>query len=198
MDTINHALFLELNASAAPGAFMLALAIFFAVRLVYAVPLLIAFFWLRGGPSARKAMLVATVAALGGLLVSYLIGKAWPQPRPFVIGLGHLWIPHAANATFPSNHLTFWWSVALAWLLWPGWRAAGAALAVLGLPVAWARVYLGVHFPLDMAGAFVVALCGAWLASAAARWYLEPLLRLTSALHRRLFWPLIARGWLRE
>jgi undecaprenyl-diphosphatase len=34
----------------------------------------------------------------------------------------------------------------------------------LGLATAWARIYLGVHFPLDMAGAFVIALIGAAVA----------------------------------
>jgi len=196
METLNDALFLRINASTAPEAFTLAY--FLAVRLVYAVPLLIALGWLRGGEGARKAMLLAATSALLGLLASYLIGQAWPHPRPFAIGLGHLWIPHAANASFPSNHLTFWWAVACAWLLQPGWRIAGAALALLGLSVAWARVYLGVHFPLDMVGAFVVALCSAWLARLSARWYLESLYRAAAGLHRRLFAPLIALGWVRE
>lgn len=198
METLNHALFLRLNAATAPDALTLELAILLAVRLVYAVPLLIALGWLRGAESTRKTMLTAAVSALLGLLASWLIGRAWPQPRPFAIDLGHLWIPHAANASFPSNHLTFWWAVACAWLLQPGWRAAGAALALAGLPLAWARIYLGVHFPLDMLGAFVVALCSAWLAQQAARWYLAPLYRLAKGVHRRLFGPLITRGWVRE
>jgi len=38
-------------------------------------------------------------------------------------------------------------------------RFSGVALAALGLPMAWARIYLRVHYPRDMLGAAVVAAC---------------------------------------
>ena len=33
----------------------------------------------------------------------------------------------------------------------------GIAFLIMGFAVAWSRIYLGVHFPLDMIGAMVVA-----------------------------------------
>ena len=47
-------------------------------------------------------------------------------------------------------------------------------LALLGLPMAWARIYLGVHFPLDMVGAALVAVLSAWLCFREERWFVEP------------------------
>ena len=72
------------------------------------------------------------------------------------------------------------------------------ALASLGIPIAWARIYLGVHFPFDMLGAVAVAALSAWLSLREARWYLKPSYRLANSIHHRIFGRLIARGWVRE
>lgn len=75
---------------------------------------------------------------------------------------------------------------------------AGVASALLGVPVAWARLYLGVHFPFDMLGAVAVAALSAWLTLRETRWYPEPGDHLATGIHRRLFDSLIALGWVRE
>lgn len=197
MESLNHTLFLWLNAPEHPNAWVLALAIFFAKHLIWAVPLAISIGWLRGHEGTRKAMLVATAAGVLGLLINQAIGLAWSHPRPFMIGLGHTLIPHAADSSFPSDHLTLWWAVAFSLLFQRGQRGGGIGLALAGVPIAWARIYLGVHFPFDMLGAIAVAAVGAWLALRAARWYLEPGYQLAAAIHHRLFGKLIALGWVR-
>ncbi len=45
-------------------------------------------------------------------------------------------------------------------LMW----VSGTVVVCLGLATAWARVYLGVHFPLDMAAAFIISLFAAIVA----------------------------------
>ncbi len=64
--------------------------------------------------------------------------------------------------------------------------------------MAWAHIYLGVHFPFDMLGAFAVAALSAWLTLREARWYLEPSHRLATGIRRRSFGKLIALGWVRK
>lgn len=198
MESLNQTLFLWLNAPEHPGTLALMAAIFFAERLIWAVPLLIGIGWLRGSAGTRKTALVAAASGLLALLVNQAVGLAWSHPRPFMIGLGHTLIPHVADSSFPSDHLTLWWSVAFSFLLQRGLRRAGVALALLGIPIAWARIYLGVHFPFDMLGAIAVAALSAWLTLREARWYLEPSYRLATGIHRRIFGRLIARGWVRE
>ena len=153
MQTLNDSLFLLINAPAHPSGLMLFIAKLFAEQMIWLVPIGLMVGWLRGGERTRKLLLQATVAGLAGLLINQLIGLFWQHPRPFVIGLGHTFLPHAPDSSFPSDHLTLLWCVAFSFLLHPRLRAAGALLALLGLPMAWARIYLGVHFPLDMAGA---------------------------------------------
>lgn len=194
MESLNQTLFFWLNAPEHPGTLALMMATFFAERFIWAIPLLIGIGWLRGNENTRKVMLVATASGLLGLLVNQLIGLAWTHPRPFMIGLGHTLIPHAADSSFPSDHLTLWWAVAFSPLLQRCPRNAGITLTLLGVPIAWARIYLGVHFPFDVLGAVAVAVFSAWLAVRGAHWYLNSIYRLASDIHRRFFGKLIAWG----
>ena len=100
--------------------------------------------------------------------------------------------------SFPSDHLTLLWAVAFSFLMHRSPRLAGIALALLGLPVAWARIYLGVHFPLDMVGAALVAVLSAWLAFREVRIYLPATYSLAINVHRVLFGKLIQIGWVRK
>lgn len=195
MEHLNHTLFLGLAAPAHPGLLMLALAKFFGEYAIFVVPLLLATGWLRGNEHSRKIWLEASVSMLAGLLINQFIALLWPHPRPFMLGLGHNLLAHAANSSFPSDHLTGLWAFSFSLLMHRSQRMTAVALALLGLPMAWARIYLGVHFPLDMLGAALVAGFSAWLALVGTRLYMEPLYRLAIAIHRALFGALIKRGW---
>lgn len=198
MEDLNHALFLWLNAPEHPSTLLLAIATFFAEYVIWALPAIIGIGWLRGSEHTRKVLLEATASGLVGLLINQIIGLIWQHPRPFIIGLGHTLIPHAADSSFPSDHLTLLWAVAFSFLMHRSPRMAGLALALLGLPVAWARIYLGVHFPLDMVGAALVAGLGAWLAFREMRVYLPATYNLALSVHRILFGKLIQIGWVRK
>ena len=195
MEEFNQSLFLLINAPAHPATVVLVLAKLFAQYLILLMPLTLLVGWLRGSERTRKLMLEAAASAVLALLTAQIIGMLWPHPRPFMIGLGHQLIAHRPNSSFPSDHLTLMWSVGFSLLLHAESRAAGALLTLLGLPIAWARIYLGIHFPLDMAGAALVAVLSAWLCLRQARWFVEPAFPWMTATYRRLFAPLIRRGW---
>ena len=74
------------------------------------------------------------------------------------MGVGKALMPHAMENSFPSDHGVVFFSIGLAlwWIV--ATRRWGMVVTALGLIVAWSRVYVGVHFPMDMLGAFVVAL----------------------------------------
>jgi undecaprenyl-diphosphatase len=198
MENFNHTLFLMLNAPEHPGALLLAIALFFAEYAIWAIPAVIALGWLWRSEHSRKILLQATASGLAGLLINQIIGLVWQHPRPFMIGLGHTFIVHAPDSSFPSDHLTLLWAVAFSFLLHRSLRLEGLALALLGIPVAWARIYLGVHFPLDMVGAILVAALCAWLAFQATRWYLPTVYNVATRVYRIFFGKLIQLGWVHE
>ncbi|SAK47093.1 undecaprenyl-diphosphatase [Caballeronia hypogeia] len=195
LEALNRALFLSINATPATPQWQVEVAIAIANDLVYLIPLLLALLWLLGDRRQRDAAVRACCVALLALGFNQLIGLVWMHPRPFMIGLGHTFIEHAPDSSFPSDHATVCASVALTFLLARLWRN-GMLVALAGLMIAWARVRVGVHFPLDMAGAAGVA-CVAYML-VAPLWARAgaTLMRVLIALYRKvLAWP-INRGWL--
>ena len=198
MEELNHFIFLELNASGQSSPYLIGFAIALATYLIDATPLLLIALWLWGSRPERTAIVAATLSAALGLAINQLISVGYPHPRPFVVGLGHTFLAHVPDPSFPSDHATVLFALGLVFL-GSSLRTTGVLIVLLGIAVGWARVYLGVHFPFDIVGAFVVAASSSWLARgvmARAR-FAERLMDWLEALYRRLFAPPIARGWIR-
>lgn len=163
---LNRQLFLLLNAPAHPGALLVSIALFVAYGIAIAAAALWVGLWVWGPPERRGALLATGLAVIAALAVNQLLGKLWFEPRPFMIGLGHTLAKHAPDGSFPSDHATFMWSLGLGLIATRAWRGWGWVVSVLGLAVAWSRIYLGLHFPIDMAGSLLVGLGAALVARA--------------------------------
>jgi len=161
----NTALFLSVNAASKPSAMWQHLAEAVANAPVLMAPVLLSYLWVWG-PPARRAGLIATAAgALAGQGINLLLGLAWFEPRPFMAGVGHTWLDHVADNGFPSDHATLAWSLGLGLALTGASRRWGAVACLAGLATGWARVYLGVHFPLDVLASMPAGLLAAGFAS---------------------------------
>lgn len=200
MDSINRALFLAVNASPNVSEGELAIAVLLAKYLILLLPVGLTLLWLAGGRDREGA--VHGLLGVGlALLINGVIGLAWFEPRPFVVGLGTNLLPHAPTSAFPSNHASILFTSAFVLLgtLARSPRLLGRLLLLCAVPVCWARVYLGVHWPLDMVGALAVSIGVALIMrTATARETSRIVAAVLEGLYRRLMaWP-IARGWLRR
>lgn len=157
IETVNRALFQALNAPGDLSGLPLALAIAAAKYAIVALAALLAYRWIRGSASERSALVHILLLVLPALALNYAVGLAFPHPRPFMIGLGHTFIPHQPESSFPSDHATLMWTVALGMLLWLPSKAAGWFAVVLAALTGWARVFVGLHFPFDIVGSIAVA-----------------------------------------
>ncbi len=156
-ETFNLTVFNLLNAPVQADPAMISFAGFVAEKLLFVEALVMVVLWLTGSQQRRHALVVAGMTVVLALLVNAVIGSIWQHPRPFVIGVGQQYLEHAADSSFPSDHGTLMFGVAFGLLLAPGGRVMGIFALVAALLVAWSRVYLGIHWPLDMIGAMVVA-----------------------------------------
>ena len=186
----NTDLFLLVNAPASPGGAMLLAAEALAASPALLAPVLLACLWVWGHANRRPALLAVAAGLFVGQAVNMLLGAFWYEPRPFMAGVGHTWIAHVADNSFPSDHATLAWSLGLGMVLTGASRRWGIIACLLGIATGWARVYLGVHFPVDVlmsAPAGLLAAAVAHLIVPAMRvWAAPPIERLYEAVLSRL------------
>ena len=151
IESLNRQFFLTINAGSGTPPWAIDGAILIANDLIDLIPALLLAMWLWGDRHWRSLAVRAFLVAMLGVGLNQVIGLIWPHPRPFMIGLGHTWLAHAVGSSFPSDHLAVFSGVGLSLLL-GGMVRLGAGTLIAGLGVAWARVFLGLHFPLDMQG----------------------------------------------
>ncbi len=151
---MNEALFNGINGMAGRWPQLDAAMVFVAsyLPLVMVLPLVVLF--LMGGNSRRAAVVAGVVAAIA-LGASFLLGHAYYQPRPFVDRTVQLLLEHKADSSFPSRHAAAAFGMALGLL--PRRKRVGLVLLAAALLVGVARVYTGVHWPVDVMGSALVA-----------------------------------------
>ncbi len=197
LDTVNQSLFLLINADNGTAADMIQIARICAEGLIYLIPLLLVYLWFCGDRNARRVALLSLLVILVGLLMNQLIGLVYFHPRPFMSGDGHTWLAHAPETSFPSDHMTVFMCTSLT-LLTHGLRRAGWWVFGAGLVVAWSRVFLGVHYPMDMLGALLVAALSLGLASLLWRNFDDGLVDFAERVQRRVFSWVLSLGGARK
>ena len=199
MDALNLALFELLNSPPDSPAWLVMVAHWCASDIILLVPALLVIGWLLGGETFKRPLLEAFIATVLALAASWVIGALWPMPRPFMVPMGEYLQVHAATPAFPSNHLTIMLTMAFSLTLFDATRRIGHCLLILALPVAWARIFLGIHFPRDMIGALMLAPVAAALTGLGRAWLVLPLYeRVAMRCYHLMFSPLINRGWIRH
>ncbi|HBR7227350.1 TPA: undecaprenyl-diphosphate phosphatase [Klebsiella aerogenes] len=195
LENINYALFALINATPASSWWAIEVATFIAKDLIIIVPLLVVALWLWG-PNQRQLVFKVMLALALSLSISWVIGHLFPHDRPFVDGVGYNFLHHAADDSFPSNHGTVIFTFALAFLFWHRvW--SGALLLVIASAIAWSRVYLGVHWPLDMLGGLLAGMCGCLGAQLLWQSGGHGLYQWLQRLYRLCFSLPIRKGWVR-
>lgn len=116
-------------------------------------------------PKTRKTGVTALVSlAIGALLTNVLLKNLVARTRPFdAINTLVPLIAKPRDFSFPSGHTCASFSSALIYYrMLP--KKYGVAAIVLATLIACSRLYLGVHYPTDIIGGFLVA----WAASKSA------------------------------
>ena len=127
----------------------------FSARWLGYLILLGVIWWAFKNKSNFKKIILLSVGS--GILARYVFVEVIRyfvySPRPFLIleEVNHL-INHESSSSFPSGHATFYFALATGIYLLN--KKAGLWLLVLAGLIGFARIYTGVHWPLDiLAGA---------------------------------------------
>jgi len=109
-------------------------------------------------PIAIEAIIACGLARFGIIeLIRLFVHKA----RPFVENNVNLLFPHGDEFSFPSGHTAFF--IALATTIYFYNKKLGTFFFVGGLLIGTARVFAGVHWPLDILAGIVVGIFSAWI-----------------------------------
>ncbi|HEX7353526.1 MAG TPA: phosphatase PAP2 family protein [Mycobacteriales bacterium] len=127
----------------------------------------------------RRRRLMSVVSTVAALVVTFLLGllgsALYSERRPFQSHRVHELVAHAPGQSFPSDHATAAFGLALAALVFLS-RRWGALLLLLALLIGFARVYVGIHYPGDIGGGFLAAVLGVGsIALLFHRWQRRPL-----------------------
>jgi len=139
-------------------------------------------------PQARWRYQFAVLQTALGLFLANLIVKGlnliYFRPRPFAVMEVTRCFYRPTDSSFPSNPATVGFAMATGIYLYH--RRAGLAMYALATAFALARVYCGVHYPLDIVAG---ALIGAFSAVAVVRGmrFLDPVWRSVVDIARRLY-----------
>jgi len=155
MQTLNEELFLEINQFAGVDKGLDSVMISVAEYTPYLFILILFYLWFT---NRKNEALYAGYATTLGIIINQAIGVFYFHPRPFMQNLGTTLLAHKPDSSFPSDHTTFTLSIALMLVSFKSTRILGVVLAILALWCGGARVYLGVHWPFDIAGSIVVSL----------------------------------------
>jgi len=100
-------------------------------------------------------------AILSRGVFTIIIRSLYHRTRPFVVlpGAIRLIAQDPAEASFPSGHTAFLFAIAFAVYLYD--KTIGSILILAALVMSFARVYTGVHYPLDIVGGIAVGLVSA-------------------------------------
>ena len=144
----------------------------FSAQYLFILPILIlsAYFFTRKWPTQKRMVFFAIPAGLLTYLLGLIGNYLYYDPRPFVVGHFTPLIAHAADNGFPSDHTLLVSSLAAIGMYWNKWL--GIRLWAIALFVAFSRVYVGLHHPIDVIGsmAFAFVATSAWYVAANRIW----------------------------
>jgi undecaprenyl-diphosphatase len=104
----------------------------------------------------QKGVMVASSSLGTAQGMVEIINNFWQRPRPFQeLDVNLLFYP-PTDPSFPSNSASVLF--AMAWGIFLYDRKAGSVLLAIAAVMSFSRIYVGIHYPLDIAGGIALGL----------------------------------------
>lgn len=138
------------------------LMIFGATHLIYLAILFVLFLGLKGKTADKKAFLLILLGLPIAVLLIKVIHLFFIESRPFVTFHFLPIVAEKADASFPSRHATISAVIAFSYTYFKSKWAPLILFIMLWVGIS--RIFVGVHFPLDIIGGFTVAAVATFIA----------------------------------
>src|SRR6266852_8586307 len=145
---LDYTLFRSVNGLAGRSGALDAVMIASAKYLPFVFAAALVGYWISWRPRNQRAALLAGVSALIALGIGQIMGKLLPRPRPYLSHSITQLIPPSLDTSFPSDHAILGFAVAI--MVWKFNRRVGLVLLLLAVVMAFARVFVGAHYPGDV------------------------------------------------
>jgi undecaprenyl-diphosphatase len=186
---LNYELFKAINGLAGHHHLLDSVMTFVSQRALIIYALVLFVMWLVGKEKNKYTVVYAVITGALGLIINVVIGHIHYEARPFVTHKVTLLLPHAADASFPSDHTTGAFSLALAVLY--RHRKIGVGMLLFAILTGFSRIYVGHHYPFDVLGSIVVSL-GASVVVVLARPLTAPIARMIIKIYNQI--PLVPKN----
>ncbi len=143
------------------------LMIFGAEFLIYLTFVLLFLFAFKGSAPERKALLLSLISMPIVVILIKLIHIFIVVPRPFVDNEILPLVNLHSDASFPSRHTSIMSAVAFSYVFTKSKWAPLFIIFMLWVGIS--RIYVGVHYPIDIVGGILVGLVSAVFARQIAR-----------------------------
>jgi undecaprenyl-diphosphatase len=119
--------------------------------------------WFFSRPGGDRKWKLACGSGFASAALAYaaafVIHHLWSRPRPYLDHhISHPW-SSTTDASFPSDHATLSFAIAFAVLAFD--PVVGALVLVVALVIAVGRLFIGAHYPSDVAAGLLVGLIAA-------------------------------------
>jgi len=102
-------------------------------------------------------------ALFSRFIVVEIIRWFYFRPRPFVDEQVNQLLEHSASSSFPSGHAAFFFALSMVIYLYN--KKAGWAFFAASFLIVLARVFVGIHYPLDILAGALIGIFFGWLAN---------------------------------
>ncbi len=167
---LDHSLCLWINSWAGKFISLDIFGIFCADFLIFVIPLLIIIFYLFGRRNRLVSVLLKIIFAVAlayliSHLLNYVLGVFFVRQRPFIVypAIYQLskFLASPQDFSFPSDHTSMAFVMGL--IVFIDWRKFGLILLTFSLIVGLSRIFIGVHYPLDILGGILTACLSVWI-----------------------------------
>jgi len=162
MSNLDYLIFQKINSLAAQCSWFDKLMVFLAEYLIYLMAVFgLVYLFFTYQKKWKELLKVFLAIILSRLIITEIIRFFYYRPRPFLTHQVNNLVSHDISGSFPSGHIAFIFP--LIYFLALANKKIGITFIILGVLMGIARIYVGIHYPLDILCGIIIGVFSGWI-----------------------------------